>query len=80
VYTQAAVIVALACQKGRDGKIVLLYDLECCMLYPISGLGSENSKSVDGSKSVHVQCTFFSCMYTDARLFSLARAAEREAP
>jgi len=33
---------------------------------PISGLGSENSKPVEGSKSMNVQCPFF-LMYTDAQ-------------
>jgi hypothetical protein len=34
---------------------------------PISGLGYENSKSVEGSKSMYVQCTFFSCIQTPKR-------------
>ena len=38
---------------------------------PISGLGSENSKSVEGSKSTHAQCTFFSCIQTPNRAFSV---------
>ena len=38
---------------------------------PISGLGSENSKSVEGSKSTHAQCTFFSCIQTPNRSFSV---------
>ena len=38
---------------------------------PISGLGSENSKSVEGSKSMNVQSTFFSCIQTPNRSFSV---------
>jgi hypothetical protein len=38
---------------------------------PISGLGSENSKSVEGSKSMNVQCPFFSCIQTPNRSFSV---------
>jgi hypothetical protein len=74
VYKQAAVIFALACQKGRDGKIVLLYDLECCMLYPISGLGSENSKSVEGSNACAMH---FLLMHVYRRPFVFACAGRR---